>query len=78
MNAVASPSAFLDDDELRTLTGCSMKRQQIETLRAQRVPFFVNRAGKPVVVRAIIEGRSVSAEKPETWIPRVVNGSKTK
>jgi len=35
--------------QLRELTGCSIKKKQIEQLRAMGVPFIMNTAGKLVV-----------------------------
>ncbi|MFC4922976.1 DUF4224 domain-containing protein [Delftia deserti] len=71
-----SESLFLNDEQLRQLTGRRHKSRQIEWLRAEAVPFRVNASGHPVVTRSAIEGRQESAmpqqqEKPR-WTPRVV------
>lgn len=44
-------SAFLDPDELQTLTGYKRAADQIRWLEANGVPHMVNRLGRPVVRR---------------------------
>ncbi len=44
---------FLSDAELVELTGYRQAAKQAAHLRAQRVPFHTNRAGRPVVVRSV-------------------------
>jgi hypothetical protein len=62
---------FLNQDELVILTGRPQKSKQIEQLRRMGVPFYVNAVGKPVVARAIIEGRREAAPKREKkWEPK--------
>jgi hypothetical protein len=64
---------FLDDEELRTLTGRSIKRLQIEALKQMLVPFRVNAIGKPIVTRAAALGLPPpKQEKPQGWSPRVM------
>jgi hypothetical protein len=46
---MANSLQSLCDDILRELTGCSIKKKQIEQLRAMGVPFIMNTAGKLVV-----------------------------
>ena len=69
-----SPSLFLEDAELVTLTGRKFKSRQIEWLRQNGVPFRVNATGHPVVTRAVIEGRQQQAEAAPTrgWTPKVI------
>lgn len=43
--------AFLDADELQTLTGYVRYSKQIEWLTRNHVPHYVNRFGRPVVQR---------------------------
>lgn len=44
-------NAFLDPDELRTLTGYKRAADQIRWLEAKGVPHVVNRLNRPVVRR---------------------------
>lgn len=74
---MTAAALFLDVDELRTLTGRCAKAQQIAALKTMAVPFYVNAAGRPVVVRAAIEGRPAKeAERPTTWSPRLVSNNR--
>lgn len=59
-------SAFLQADDVATLTGRKTKSKQIEALQRMRIPFWVNAIGKPVVARTAIEGRK-EEPKPKTW-----------
>jgi hypothetical protein len=52
---------FLSDAELVELTGYRQAAKQAAHLRAQRVPFHTNRAGRPVVVRSV--WRAIKAEQ---------------
>lgn len=65
---------FLGQDEIKTLTGRSYIRLQIAALKQMGIPFFVNGVGRPVVARAVIEGRaSVTAKAPKkAWEPAVL------
>lgn len=68
----APTGTFLTPEEITELTGRRAHRLQIETLRAQGVPFFLNAAGKPVVPRHAIEGKPpAAAAKPvrKAWTP---------
>lgn len=56
---------FLSQDEIVILTGRPQKSKQIEQLRRMGVPFYVNALGRPIVARAIIEGRRETVPKPE-------------
>lgn len=62
---------FLDDKDLRDLTGYIHRSKQVAQLRKMGIPFFVNAAGRPIVARAIIEGRreEPAANKEKTWEP---------
>ena len=55
---------------MAVLTGYAQKAKQVEQLRRMGLLFFVNAAGRPIVARAIVEGRRSEAEpvKP-TWEP---------
>lgn len=64
---------FLCREELRELTGRSLKSAQIEALRRMAVPFRVNALGRPVVTRAAIIGTQVKQETTNSsWSPRVL------
>jgi len=62
---------FLTAKELVELTGRRAHKLQIETLRKQGLPFFLNAAGKPIVPRSAIDGKSEAAAKlqKKTWTP---------
>lgn len=64
-------SLFLAPADLVIYTGRSQKSKQIEALRKMAVPFTVNACGKPVVARAVVEGRK-DAPKPAAprWQPK--------
>ena len=63
---------FLDKEEMRTLTGRASKRLQIDALKQMGISFYVNAAGRPVVVRAVLEGKAESQDAPKlTWSPRL-------
>ncbi len=66
---------FLDRDEMRELTGRSLKRLQIDWLKAQGIPFRVNALGWAKVVRSVIEGKAEAAPAPAAakWSPGVLN-----
>lgn len=61
-------SLFLSDDEVRELSGRARRRAQIEWLRAAAIPFFVNAAGRPIVLRAQFT-KEVPAAKAPVWTP---------
>jgi hypothetical protein len=68
-------SGFLEDVDLKRLTGCRQKRRQIRWLRDEGIPFRVNATGHPVVTWAAVEGKKAVAEQPQlprAWAPRVI------
>ncbi|WP_313569976.1 DUF4224 domain-containing protein [Comamonas terrigena] len=68
-----SPGMFLDDMEMRKLTGRCFKSKQIERLRAQGIPFSINATGHPVVTRAVVEGRTnTPTPLVSRWTPNAV------
>lgn len=71
--AITQSPTFLDHDEVAQLTGFQHKRRQIEQLRRMAVPFFISRAGRPVVSRAAIDGTQVK-EVSRTWQPAAIMG----
>lgn len=55
---------FLDEDEMRWLTGRSQKAKQIAQLRRMGIAFYVNAAGLPIVLRAALESpRAVALDQ---------------
>jgi hypothetical protein len=46
---------FLTDDQLARLTGYRQRAKQVEQLRAQRIPFTLDRAGRPRVASTRLE-----------------------
>lgn len=65
---------FLNDDQLRELTGRKVRRCQIESLRQMGIPFRINAAGRPVVCRSAVEGgKSAATSTTDSgWTPRVL------
>jgi Tol biopolymer transport system component len=61
-------SLLLTQEELTELTGYKQPSKQLMHLRAQRIPFFTNRAGHPKVARAALEGKK-APEIKQTWTP---------
>lgn len=68
-------AVFLEDEEIKKLTGRKMKGYQIKALRNMGIPFFVNATGHPVVTRSAVDGKT-DAEPPvkRTWVPKVLRG----
>jgi hypothetical protein len=62
--------AFVDDVDLRRLTGRQQKSRQIEWLRAAGIPFRISATGHPVVLWAALEGKDVKTN--EGWQPRAL------
>ncbi len=71
-------SLFLTQEELDELTGIRRGRtegrqkltkfqRQIAFLRGLALPFVINAAGRPVVVRAVLEGRKIEQPAPTGW-----------
>lgn len=73
-----APALFLDDAQLRRMTGRAFKSKQIEWLRDNGVPFWISATGHPVVSKAVVEGRqeqpAPTVIAPRPWTPRVVGG----
>lgn len=68
---------FLSKEEVKKLTGCSLKALQIDTLRKNGVRFTLNRQGKPIVPRSAIDGSEASkkSEAKPAWSPRILKAS---
>jgi hypothetical protein len=75
---IEAPALFLDDAELRRLTGRAFKSAQIRWLRQNKLPFRVSATGHPVVTRVAVEGirdpAPTAIPAPRPWTPRVVGG----
>ena len=66
-------ATFLDDEELRQLTGFAHKAKQVAQLRRMGIPFWLNAASRPVVARSALEG-SKKPEKPaKKWESAYLN-----
>jgi biotin operon repressor len=65
---------FLSPEDLQTLTGYTVKAKQIDQLRKQGIPFFVNGCGRAVVAWAAVEGKKQEPAAPRGWKPAVLQG----
>lgn len=66
---------FLDEDQLRKLTGFAHKARQVAQLRKMGVPFYINGRGAPVVACSVVQGLKPAPEAlapKTTWVPRVL------
>jgi hypothetical protein len=64
---------FLTVEEVRELTGRTKHALQVDQLRVQGIPFFINVVGRPIVPRTAIEGRKEKVKPPEpAWVPDVL------
>lgn len=74
---------FLTSAEVERLTGVHKGRDgktrfelQAAHLLAQRIPFWQDAKGEPIVARAVIEGRQQQAEaQNEEWTPRALRAT---
>lgn len=74
-------SSFLTPEEIKELTGVKQGKRgksrealQAAALRAMRIPFYINAVGRPIVVRAIIEGSEKKEEAAPSWEPAFAHG----
>lgn len=66
-------SIFLDDDDVKKLTGKKLKSGQVDVLRRMGILFYVNAAGQPVVPRSAVEPHLQSDSQPDQpWVPNVL------
>jgi hypothetical protein len=75
MDTSQTDDTFLTKAAVRRLTGRAQRELQVDVLRSQGVPFFIDAFGWPVVARTAVEGRSnvPVAEAPKKgWVPRVL------
>jgi hypothetical protein len=54
---------FLTQDQLQELTGYRKATKQIQWLCRNAVPHFVNRQGKPVVPKDLMNARTVTEKR---------------
>lgn len=71
-------STFLTAQEVAELTGIrigksgkSREQLQAAALVKMKIPHYVNPAGRPIVVRAVISGGQAQPEPVATWQPRL-------
>lgn len=62
---------FLTSEEIRMLTGFAQKAKQVEHLRRQGIPFYLNASGQPVVARSAVEGGRMPDAK-KSWRPAIL------
>ncbi|UBB18311.1 DUF4224 domain-containing protein [Comamonas odontotermitis] len=72
---------FLTSDEIKELTGVrggkpgrTREQRQADCLRSMKIPFHLNAAGRPVVVRAFIEGKDKKEMAAPAWEPAFGHG----
>ena len=59
---------FLSKEEVISLTDYKRYGKQCAVLRQMGIPFITNPTGRPIVVRAVLEGRPEPAAMPRrTW-----------
>ena len=62
---------FLTFEELVELTGYRQANKQIEMLKKQGIPCYINAANEPKVVRSIFEQKPTKqTEKTKEWTPK--------
>lgn len=69
-------SLFLTAEDLRALTGFTLKTRQIAQLRIMGVPFRINGCGRPVVTVTAVEGRMGQQPIKPAWQPAVLQGGR--
>ncbi len=55
---------FLTRDEVASLTDYKRYGKQCDVLRQMGIPFITNPTGRPIVIRAVLEGRQEPANSP--------------
>ena len=64
---------FLSKEDLRTLTGYVRAADQIRWLESNKLPYFVNKGGVPIVLRSAVEvmlaptGNETEAATEPNW-----------
>lgn len=69
-------SLFISPDDLKELTGFTVKEKQIAQLRRMGIPFFVNGCGRAKVAASVIEGRKQEDPPRQGWKPSVLQGGR--
>jgi Domain of unknown function (DUF4224) len=67
---MSDTSPFLEEPDLKRLTGRHQKSRQIEWLRSAGIPFRINATGHPVVLWAVLKGKDAGVD--EGWQPRAL------
>ena len=57
---------FLTRDEVASLTDYKRYGKQCDVLRQMGIPFITNPTGRPIVIRAVLEGRQEPANSPRS------------
>lgn len=67
---------FLNPSEVAELTGIrtgrdrqTREQRQAAELTRLRIPHYVNAVGRPIVARAVIEGRATEPPQAMSWEP---------
>lgn len=68
--AIVPNPRFLSTEEVVLLTGVRRKSTQVERLRAQGIPFWLNASGHPVVPASILEPSAKPAQDSRPWTPK--------
>jgi len=58
---------FLTDEEVERLTGACKSVKQIEVLKQNRIHFYLNAQGRPIVARSAIDGSQKQAQNEQPW-----------
>ncbi|WP_445494646.1 DUF4224 domain-containing protein [Photorhabdus sp. SF281] len=64
-----SDPIYLTDIELFSITGFKQKSQQIKWLISNHVHHYVNRLGKPIVIRTTITGKHITQANTDLETP---------
>jgi len=69
-------SLFITPEDLKELTGFTVKEKQIKQLRRMGIPFFVNGCGRAVVAVSAVEGRKQDEQPKQGWKHAVLQGGR--
>lgn len=62
---------FLSPQDIKQLTGACTRKKQMQLLAANRVAFFVNARGWPVVPLMALAGSSTAKQATPPWQPNM-------
>lgn len=65
---MTTPGKLLDSEDLVSVTGYQRRAEQINALRAMRIPFYLNPRGEIVCTWAHVEGSRTKARDRESAI----------